>query len=270
VLEGGRVGADVIDPARVSRALAVTAMLLLAVVLSGCGNLRSWRMWTPETAGMVRIAERLYVEPAMTPAQVEDLRIQIDRGRARVEAFYGSVTTEPAIVACVTEVCSRRMGSLGDRAAAFGDFAIRLSHDGRAWPLIAHEWSHAEVYRRAGGWWVARRIPRWFDEGVATVVGDEARHSPENWQEIQRRGFAVPPMSELVTFAQWGEALRRYGETRRDDPDNLRIVYSAAAAQVRPWLACAGAKAVTELLQQLRDGEPFEVVHARAGSQCRP
>jgi hypothetical protein len=245
------------------------AVLILLPGFVGCSAWSSWRMWVPEASGLQRIDARLHVEPVLSATQVADLQIQIERGRARIEQFYGSVTTQPTIVACGTPDCSARFGSRGDRAAALGASAIRLSHNGRAWPLIAHEWSHAEVYARVGGWWTARRIPRWFDEGLATVVADEAQHSPANWAEIGRRGFATPPMSDLLTFAQWGQALQRYGETRPDDPDNLRIVYSAAAAEVRPWLACAGPGGVLKLLDALREGADFDATYASIGARCR-
>lgn len=247
-----------------------TGMLLAAssLALTGCGAIHSARMWFPAASGMDEVGPQLYVEPSMTAEQRQQLQRQIEIGRASVAAFYGDVTARPYIVACLTSECDIRFGSYGQRAAAYGDLAIRLSAKGLSAPLIAHEWSHAEVYRRAGGWWYARKIPRWFDEGVAVVVADEPRHSESNWREIQQRGLTVPPLGELQSFSDWGAAVRRYGETEGDVPGNLHVVYTAAGHEVRTFLACAGPAGVLTVLDALRSGLPFDQAYSNAKSKC--
>jgi hypothetical protein len=239
-----------------------------AASLTACGALHNARMWFPNASGMDEVNARLYVEPAMSGPQREALQHQIELGRAQVEAFYGSVTTTPYFVACVTTQCAVRFGSYGEPATAFGDMAIRLSRSGRLTQLVAHEWSHAELFRRAGGWRHIGKIPRWFDEGVAVVVADEALHSPANWQEIARRGMPTPPLTELVSRSDWAAAVRKYGETRGDDPSNLRVVYSTAGHEVRTFLACAGSAGVGAVLDAVRAGEPFGAAYARVGRGC--
>jgi hypothetical protein len=239
-----------------------------AVGVSGCGTLDSARMLAPGWFGMQQAAPGLYVEPAMDAGQRQELQRQIELGRARVAQFFGGVTTTPYFVACVTMPCSERFGSHGERATAFGDEAIRLTHAGLTAPLVAHEWTHAEVYRRAGGWQRVERIPRWFDEGLAVVIADEPRHSEDNWREIQRRGYLTPALTELLSRSDWIAAVRKYGETKVDDPDNLRLVYSTAGHEVRAWLACAGAPGVRDLLAAIESGEDFAVAYARCGGSC--
>lgn len=237
-------------------------------LLTGCGALHNARMWFPSASGMDQVTATLYVEPVMNAEQRRALQQQIDLGRAQVAAFYGSITTAPYFVACVTTQCAVRFGSYGELASAFGDMAIRLSLNDRLTRLVAHEWSHAEMYRRAGGWRHIGKIPRWFDEGVAVVVADEALHAPANWDEIARRGLSTPPLSELVTRSDWSEAVGRYGETRGDDPNNLRVVYTTAGREVRAFVACAGAAGVVALLDAVQAGEPFDAAYARLTRRC--
>jgi hypothetical protein len=217
---------------------------------------------------MDEVDPQLYVEPVMTAEQRQELQRQIEIGRAAVIAFYGDVTTSPYFVACVTTDCDDRFGSYGQRAAAYGDVAIRLSAKGLSAPLIAHEWSHAELYGRAGGWWYARRIPRWFDEGLAVTVADEPRHSEENWREIQRRGLPMPQLGELISFSDWGDAVGKYGETAGDVPDNLHVVYTAAGHEVRQFLSCVGPAGVTILLVAIRSGSSFNDAYAAVSAKC--
>ena len=239
-----------------------------AVALTACGALHNARMWLPNASGMDQVTATLYVEPAMSAEQRKALQHQIELGRAQVEAFYGSITTAPYFVACVTTQCAVRFGSYGEPATAFGDMAIRLTLNGRLTQLVAHEWSHAELYRRVGGWRHIGQIPRWFDEGVAVVVADEALHSPAHWQEIARRRLPTPPLTELISRRDWAAAIQTYGETRGDDPSNLRVVYSTAGHEVRTFLACAGSAGVGAVLDAVRAGEPFGAVYARVGRQC--
>ena len=246
-----------------------------AAGLSACGALHNARMGFPRASGMDEIDATLYVEPAMNADQRRALQRQIELGRAQVEAFYGSITTAPYFVACVTAPCAVRFGSYGEPASAFGDVAVRLSLHRVSLPrrlpqLVAHEWSHAELYRRVGGWRHIGKIPRWFDEGVAVVVADESLHAPANWDEIARRGLPTPPLTELVSRRDWAAAVRKYGETRGDDPSNLRVVYSTAGHEVRGFLACAGRAGVAAVLDAVQAAEPFDAAYARVGKTCVP
>lgn len=252
-------------PARLAR---VGPVLLLLLMLGGCGSLRSLPMLAPTLFDMEQARAGLYVEPAMSAAQRHALVAQIDAGRTQVERLWGTITTAPYVVACVTAQCAHRFGSFGERASAFGDSAIRLSPDGLGAALVAHEWSHVELYRRVGGWWRVSAIPRWFDEGLAVVVADEARHSADNWREIQRLALVTPALDDLVSRADWLRALRRYGETLGDDPRNRRLVYGKAGHEVRTWLACARPGALHELIAAVRSGASFEAVYRELGPDC--
>ena len=238
-------------------------MAILALLLAACGSLHSARMLAPTSFGLEAAGPTLYVEPAMTAEQRAALQVQIETGRAQVARFYGEITTAPYFVACITAECAQRFGSYGERAAAFGDSAIRLSPNGLAAPLVAHEWSHAELYRRVGGAWHVGAVPRWFDEGLAVVVAGEALHSEAHWLEIQRRGLATPPLTALVSRADWTAAVQHYGETQGDVPGNLRLVYSTAGHEVRHWLACAGPAGTLAVLEAVREGEAFDSAYAR-------
>ena len=204
----------------------------------------------------------------MSAEQRQEVQRQIDIGRAAVERFYGDITTTPYFVACLTTSCDDHFGSYGQRAAAYGDLAIRLSAQGLTAPLVAHEWSHAELYRRTGGWWYARKIPRWFDEGVAVVVADEPRHSEDNWREIQRRGLPIPQLGTLISFSDWGDAVNQYGETAGDVPGNLHVVYTVAGHEVRMFLSCSGPTGVAAVLDAVRSGSSFDDAYAIVSAKC--
>jgi len=248
--------------------LRYLAAIVVLLLLDGCGALHNVRMWAPQASGMEPDSATLFVEPSLPPEQRHVLRQEISLGHARVSEFFGEVRTQPYFVACTSAACAARFGSYGERAAAFGDMAIRLSPDGWTAALVAHEWTHAEVYQRVGGFWRIDAIPRWFDEGVAVVVADEPRHSQQNWQEIKRRNLATPKLGELVSRQDWVFALRQYGETQVQDPNNLRVVYSTAGHALRHWMRCAGPSGVAQLLEMVRAGGDFQTVFTRLGGDC--
>ena len=248
------------------RAILICSTLLVAA----CGSVNSFRMLSPGSFGMAQVHPKLYVEPAMGAEQRQELEKQILAGRAQVERFYGAISTTPYFVACVTKNCAVRFGSYGERATAFGDQAIRLSPDGLAADLVAHEWSHSELYRRVGGWVHIAQIPRWFDEGLAVVVANEPRHSEENWRQIQQRGVPTPALAELISRSDWTAAVKKYGETQGDDTNNLRAVYSTAGHELRQWLACAGRSGAVALLTAVRAGDSFDATYRRIGRGCLP
>lgn len=261
----GACGSVVSGSHRLGRWIAILAC---CIQLAACGVLHNARIWAPQASGMEKDGANLYVEPFLSPDQRNTLRHEIELGRSQVAQFFGDVKTDPYFVACASASCAAQFGSYGERAAAFGDTAIRLSPNGWTAALVAHEWIHIEVYHRVGGFWRIDGIPRWFDEGVAVVVAGEPRHSEQNWQEIQRLGLKKPPLSALTTRADWVSALRQYGETQVDDPDNLRLVYSTAGHALRTWMRCAGSNGVPSLLKAVRAGEEFEAVFTRLGHDC--
>jgi len=53
-------------------------------------------MWFPKSAGMDEVSPQLYVEPAMTTEQRQDVQRQIVLGRTQVERFYGSLAFSAA------------------------------------------------------------------------------------------------------------------------------------------------------------------------------
>lgn len=250
-----------------TRAALALAAVGLSAALGGCGLTPWLRTLAPEQSGLQALATadglRLYVEPAMPEADRSALLRQIALGRAQAQGFWGTLQSAPLFVACVSAECAARFDVVGPRAAAFADQAIRLSPRGLSAPLVAHEWSHAELYRRAGGWWTARRIPRWFDEGLAVVTAGESLHSEANWQRIRRQGLATPQLAELISFADWDRAMQVYGETAGDVPENRRRVYTTAGHELRRWLACAGPGAAAQLLTAVQQGEPFATAYRR-------
>lgn len=245
--------------------VATLAVLSLAVLLTGCSRVGNLRVLVPALSGMERVSASLWVEPGMPAATRTDLEQGIVVARQRLDRFYGSVESSPWVIACTTEAKSRSLGLYGRSLAhTVGGRAILLGPHGLTTPVLLHEWAHAELDARLSRG-LLRRVPRWFDEGLACVISDEPRYSEARWQEIERRGLPTPRLYELVTFGQMSEAARQYRDARPDSAGNMHVVYSTAAHEVRGWLARAGGQGLHRLIEALNAGEPFGPAYARIG-----
>jgi hypothetical protein len=240
-------------------------VIALAGWVAGCGGSLDVRLRFPALSGMDRVSASLWVEPGMPAAMRADLAQEIVVARARIDRFYGLAQSSPTVFACVTQAKARALGLRGrNRAHTVAGRMIVLGPRGLVTPVLVHEWAHAELDARlAPG--VLHRVPRWFDEGLSSVVGDEPWHSEANWQEIVRRGLPVPHMNELYTFRQMSDAVREYGDSRSDSTGNMHVVYSAAAHEVRGWLARAGRDGLPRLISGLNGGEAFGPAYLRIG-----
>jgi hypothetical protein len=245
---------------------------MLFVVLStgvavGCSNLQGAKLLMPEQFGLTRIGPLLYVETGADEGTKTKLRAEMSKARNAVRAAYGDVKSHPIVHACVSEACYESFGGMGSRAKIYGN-RILLSRRGFNWHFLAHEWSHDEIRTRLT-WSAWRRLPQWFDEGLAVTVSEAPEHSDAHWQFLVAADVARPSRSELFTYrsrSQWLDAVHRYGETKNAErrergESEIRPVYTAAGHAVRPWLAKVGTRGLLELIQRLNEGETLETIY---------
>ena len=239
----------------------------LAVALSGCTHLRGALLWAPETFGLVRVSENLYIEEGADEPTRAMLQVAMARAQAAIHAAYGEVRSRPVVHACLSDACLARFGGQGTFGKAYAN-RLLLSRRGMNWHFIAHEWSHAEMLKRLDfmAW---REMPQWFDEGFAVVVSEAPEHSEQHWQYLDARGIAKPSREELMSFknfTQWQAAGGRFhdgknGERRARGEPEIHSLYAAAGHEVRPWFAREGTAGLLTLIAQLNAGEEFSAVY---------
>jgi hypothetical protein len=245
------------------RFVAVAVLLGAAGLCAGCGY-RPWAL-VPALSGTERVSEQLWVEHGMPATTRTALSQAIVVARRRLADTFGTVRSSPPVVACCTDARARSLG-LRERAVAqtVRGPAILLGPRGLTAGEVLHEWTHAELDARLPRA-VVRRLPRWFDEGLARVVSDDPRYSEENWRRIGSRGVETPHLNELDSFQQWDEAMRRYHHERSDTTSVRGVVGTVAAHEVRGWLARAGRNGLPRLIEALNAGEAFGPAYRRLG-----
>jgi len=235
----------------------------VAIFLTGCTTLKQAKLLEPTWFGMEQIAPRVYVSRDVPEEKRRELPALYEEGKRRVAAFYGNVLTDPRILGCATQACIESFGGHGD---GFATGKVRPSL--LLWTKtfgsgeVAHEWAHLELFARVGPEG-GRAVPMWFHEGLATVVGGIPRHSEAVYQEAVSSGYPIPPLSELRTGIQWGDAFKKY-----PNPKGLNVVYATAGHEVRAWLQRVGRQGLFDLFEALKAGEPFDVAYTRIDGQA--
>ena len=251
--------------------LRTLALLLTLALLSGCGMLQSvaqsGKLLAPESFGLVPIAPHLYVEAGTDEATQDRLRADIARAESAIRRAYGSVSARPTVHACMTEKCYAAFGGRGSVARVFGQ-RILLSTRGLNWHFLAHEWSHAEMSTRLTllAW---KRMPQWFDEGLAVAISEAPEHSEDHWQFLISANIPRPSRDELRTYQslqQWQAGLHRFGDDKNFERVNqgqpsLSPVYAAAGREVRPWLDAVGSAGLLHFIQRMNEGADFEAAY---------
>jgi hypothetical protein len=224
----------------------------VALLLTGCATLKQAKLLEPTWFGMEKIASHVYVANDVPPEKRQELLESYEEGKRRIGAFYGSLLIDATIYGCATRECIESFGGHGDGfAAGKMQSGILLWTKTFGSGEVAHEWSHLELAARVGPEGM-RTVPMWFHEGLATVVGDIPRHSEAVYREAVSDGFPIPPLSELRTGTQWGEAFRKYPNAKR-----LNVVYATAGHEVRAWLQRCGREGLFALIERLKSGERF-------------
>ncbi len=245
----------------------IAFLFLFLLFLGGCSNLRGAKLMAPESFGLRKVEDSLYVEETVDEATIQKLQEAIKKAETEVRAIYGGVISHPIVNACVTEQCYKDFGGMGSKAKAYGDH-ILLSERGHNWHYVAHEWSHVEMQARLTflAW---GRLPQWFDEAVAVVVSQAPDHSESHWNFLVQSGIKRPTREELLSYKslrQWLDAVRFFGATRNDErrargESEIHPVYAAAGHELRPWLEKVGSNGFLDLIRRLNEGERFGAIY---------
>ena len=189
----------------------------------------------PGCYGLERVSARVYMETAAGKAGRDLVQAEIVKARKRVKGFYGSLSTRPYMLICITPACDRKLGGKGARATtyfSFGASLIRVSSRGVSETFFSHEMSHAELNARLGFVkLITGTLPAWFNEGLAVVVSWDKRYITSMSASQPKCSLDTSRNLPASPF-RW---LRQAGKDRQ--------LYQRAACRVLQWMQRHGGKA---------------------------
>ncbi|MBL8920245.1 MAG: DsbA family protein [Myxococcaceae bacterium] len=206
----------------------------------------------PETVRPV--CSGLWVDPRATTEQLNTATTAYAEALRYAGEVFPNLRTMPLrTVFCVSDECARHF--VGDtrrsltldpgsqpRGATYrweGGTTIVLTGIWRAMIFdLAHEFSHAAVTGKTRG----KRLPAWFDEGLAASVGDSPHCPP-----------GTPRGVDTLLRLQTSGVFFRYTDLR----GKFEPTYCQARAEVEAWIRKNGRRRLDEVLEGVGGGASF-------------
>lgn len=201
---------------------------------------------------MVAVCGNVFVDPTVAKNQYPQIVESISTAIAADKAVYSALqSSQSDVVVCSTAACgtyfsgpSLRNVTLPPNSFAGQYVAPRMTvvltsaTYGRNSFVLAHEFSHVEVAARLNG----KQVPAWFDEGLATFIGNEP-----DCTYVTGKGIA--DLTTLELGAKW--------TSYTVNSANFSKTYCQARAEVAAWTSKHGIAGVAQLLQSVSQGQSF-------------
>jgi protein-disulfide isomerase len=210
------------------------------------------------TVALTPVCRGLWVDPAASAEQLETARYAFSEAARYARGVFPDLATMALrTVFCTSDACARHF--VGDTRRSLTlepgqqpPGAIWRWEEGTTIVLtgiwramlfdLTHELSHAAVLARTKG----KRLPAWFDEGLAASVGDAP------WcVTVTARG--VDTLHRLESTGLFF----RYTDLR----GKLEPTYCQARAEVEAWLRRNGRARLDALLDGVAGGTPFRSLY---------
>ena len=236
--------------------ISLILLIVAAVVWFFEFNPTGYRMSVSHRASFEKISDNVYVNRNYAGSRDEITHL-IDEAKSRVKDFYGSLTCpdRTAIIICDDEKLLAKLGGDHDTHHLSTLFPVKRSYvsvstEYLTIDILAHELSHAELYERLSGK-AFRRVPTWFNEGIALQNDYREQYGPEAWAEQTDNGKKIVAHEDMDTAAEF------YSGTKED----RRFRYLNAKHDIAEWLEKHGLQGFMALIDSLNGGEDFSAAY---------
>lgn len=236
--------------------LFITILLILAAVVVAMFQFTQfgYLKTVPYRSAFTEIVSRVYINRNYTGNQQELLEM-IEQAKDRVKAFFGELhfPDETIFIICDDEKMTRKLGE--DHGTVIFYFPcetynICISDKYLELDILAHEITHAELRTRLSSE-AQKRIPTWFDEGIALQNDYRERYSEAQWVEQTNNGENAVALEDMDTPSEF------YAVGAED----RRFRYLNAKHELDVWMTSHGQQGLLELLEKLNDGADFNTAY---------
>ena len=234
--------------------LIISILLILVVDVVIQFTQFGYLMTVPYRSAFTEIADHVYINQNYSGNRQELLGM-IEQSEERVKAFFGDLyyMDDTIFIICDDNGLIRKLGE--DHGTVCVDFPsekryICISDEYLELDILAHEITHAELRARLSVK-AQKRIPTWFDEGIALQNDYRERYSEELWIAQTDNGKNTVALEEMDTPSEFyaGEA------------EDRRFRYLNAKHELSGWMAEHGQQGLLKLLEQINDGVDFNTAY---------
>lgn len=232
--------------------ISLILLLLLAAVyifqFTGLG----YRMSVPYRSSFEKVADNIYVNKNYSGNIKEAIQLT-EEALERDRAFFGELqcTDTTIIIFCDDDkLLSKLDGDHDTKTSYTKKNYISVSDEYLNIDIIAHEFTHAELHTRLN-MKALKRIPTWFDEGLATQNDYREQYGLDAWIEQTDNGKNTVPLEDMDTGSEF----------YADPVEDRRFRYLNAKHEVGVWMDTYQQKGLLELFDKLNNGEGFDTAY---------
>ena len=218
-------------------------------------NSTGYRMSVSHRASFEKISDNVFINRDYAGNR-DEITGLINKAKSRAADFYGSLTCQDhtVIIICDDDKLLAKLGGDHD-THHITLFPVKRSYvsvstEYLTVDVLAHELTHAELYERLSGN-AFRRVPTWFNEGIALQNDYREQYGPEAWAEQTDNGKNIVAHEDMDTAAEF------YSGTKED----RRFRYLNAKHDVVEWLEKHGLQGFMALIDRLNGGEDFSAAY---------
>ena len=232
--------------------ISLILLLLLAAVFFFQFTDLGYRMSVPYRSSFEKVADNIYVNKNYSGNIKEAIQLT-EEAVERDRAFFGELqcTDTTIIIFCDDDkLLSKLDGDHDTKTSYTKKNYISVSDEYLNIDIIAHEFTHAELHTRLN-MKALKRIPTWFDEGLATQNDYREQYGLDAWIEQTDNGKNTVPLEDMDTGSEF----------YADPVEDRRFRYLNAKHEVSVWMDTHQQKGLLELLDKLNNGEEFDVAY---------
>ena len=232
-------------------------LLLLTAVWFFQFTSLGYRMSVPYRSSFEKVSDHIYANKNYSGNIKEAIQLT-EEALERDRAFFGELqcteTTKTIVIICDDDKLLSKLGGDHDTITSFDPKKnyISVSDEYLNIDIIAHELTHAELHTRLN-MNALKRIPTWFDEGLATQNDYREQYGLEAWIEQTDNGKNALPLEDMDTGSEF------YAGTVED----RRFRYLNAKHEVGIWMDTHQQKGLLELFDKLNNGEDFDIAYSK-------
>ena len=221
--------------------MVITLLLILAAVVVAMFQFTQSGYLTtvPYRSAFTEIASHVYINRNYAGDQ-QELFEMIEQAKDRVRTFFGDVRfqDETIFIICDDDKLTRKLGEDHGTVILYfpsETYYICISDEYLELDILAHEITHAELHTRLSAE-AQKRIPTWFDEGIALQNDYREKYSEAQW----------------ITQTDNG---------KKGEAEDRRFRYLNAKHELDVWMISHGQQGLLELLDRLNGGADFNTAY---------